>query len=81
MDIRDFDAKAAQSLVREQENNELIKVLNDIRTAAMSGDNRCFVYKSLKQQTITMLEDRGFDVKGCDSISIQKDSLYYMITW
>ena len=79
--MNDFNAHQARQIVGSLHTDELHNILVDIRTEAQEGKNVLCIYKPLKTQTLNALRSRGFNVILQPSIAIQKDNLYYSITW
>jgi hypothetical protein len=76
-----FNAEEAKKIATLSYSEELNNLLNDIKYAAHQGQRELHIYRSLKSETVSNLRSRGFNVDEAPSIAIQRDSLYYTITW
>lgn len=79
--MEDFDAKQARAIVYSLEKDEFNEVLKEIKSAAESGQTIIYLYESINNSTIQKLIDRGFKVESQGSMAIQRDGIYYSITW
>jgi len=58
----DFNAQQAKNIVNSMVNNELHKILVDIKNTAQKGETALFICHKLSKKTINELKDRGFAV-------------------
>jgi hypothetical protein len=79
--MENFNADSARKIVSSIQNDELHGILVDIKSRAEAGETDLHVYKSLRVATKNELVVRGFDVHNQPSIAIQKENLYYTISW
>ena len=76
-----LSASQARDLVNRSYNAELFEVFEDIKIAALQGECELYISKPLKPTSITFLKFAGYKVKIHNGIAIQRDDLYYTITW
>lgn len=86
--ILNFDAKEAKELSEKIENEELSRILEQIKEAASDPkilDNRTLhVYEKLKNSTLNELEKKGFNIiVNCNNPDLMDNliDLIYTITW
>ena len=63
------------------ERGNLEKVLNHIIEEARGGGTYYYPRFPLEDQDVKELKNRGFKVKPMPQIAIQKDNIYYEISW
>jgi len=76
-----FDAKAARELTDGKSVVEINKQLEEIKIAAASGESHLFLMYHIGVPTVNALMLKGFQVEQMDSLAIQKDGLYFKISW
>lgn len=79
--MKKFDALQAKQIVESVQSYELRNILADIKAKAYKGETVLFVHHPIKGETLDALRSKGFTVKDQPSIAIQKDSLYYSVSW
>jgi len=79
--MNDFNAQEAKQIVSSISKNELHNILVDIKSAAEQGKTVSHIYKSLDNEILNELTNRGFRVVAYNGIAILRDSLYYSIYW
>lgn len=79
--MKDFNAQEAKKIVESLYSDELHNTLTDIKFKVEKGETVLHVYKPLQRKTIDVLREKGFNVATSPSIAIQRDNLYYTITW
>lgn len=79
--MKDFNAQQAKQIVDSLYTDELQDILVEIKYRAARGETVLHIYKPMKGKTVDELRNRGFKVKDLPSIAIQKDGLYYSISW
>lgn len=77
----DFNAESANKISKSIGTPSLFNVLVSIKMAAKNGNKFLHIYEYLEEKVIDKLIDRGFEISKMNSISIQKDNLYYTIRW
>ena len=76
-----FDAATAAEMAESVFKPEFEKVITDIKIKAELGDRKLHIYNPLKEKTMKELELLGFKIAQMPSIAVQRDGLYYTITW
>ena len=79
--MKEFNAQQARDLVGSLHTDELHSILVSIREAAEKGITICYVHKYLEKTTRKELEEKGFELIIYSSMTIQKEGLYYSISW
>lgn len=79
--MEDFDAKQARAIVEDLRQNELLHVLKAIKIYAERECTQIPVYKTLKQETINQLTEKGFTVKKTEDWHKLSQDHQYNITW
>jgi hypothetical protein len=81
MELRNFDANKAREIASAKKEAQLQGVLKKILEQAQDEKEVLHVYHTLSHDTVKSLEKRGFNVVAGNSLTIQKDGLYYSIYW
>jgi hypothetical protein len=81
MNLENFTAADAKTLIVNVFNTELESVLRSIYDEALKGENELFIYFSLNKKTVSTLNQKGFKIENVPNIAIQKDGLYHVIRW
>jgi hypothetical protein len=79
--MKEFNAQQARDIVGSLHIQELNSILVGIKKEAENGGTVYYIYSYLEEKTIKELEEKGFELIRHSSISIQKDGLYYSISW
>lgn len=76
-----FTAQEARALAQKKYESTLQSLLDDIRVKASEGEFALHIYKPVDKIVLTALEKRGFEVSNHPSIAMQRENLYYTISW
>lgn len=76
-----WDAAEAAALVKKVNEAGVTPILVEIFNLAGEGKKKLHIYRSLTGEALDILQAKGFKVYFHPSIDIQKDKLYYTISW
>lgn len=79
--MNEFNAEEARKVYNESKLTNLANILEELKNVAMNGYNQLYVYHHLSINEIEQLEEKGFKVYNHPSIDIQRDNLYYTISF
>lgn len=76
-----ISAEEAKELTRKVTDVQLEMVNQEIKKAADEGKRKCYIYTGLERETIDTIKEAGYEIYTHPSIGIQKEGLYYTISW
>ena len=76
-----MNAKEARKIADETYSGEYTNILDEIKKESKLGNYKCYIYNHLSGMTIDKLTGLGYTIENSPSIAIQRDGLYYIITW
>lgn len=74
-------ASYARELAEKSVNTSIEPLYKAIKEKAMEGKRELHVYYHLDVSILNILRTNGYEIYDHPSIAVQKDGLYYTISW
>lgn len=78
--MNEFNAERARAIC-EFKKDELNNILKDLQRIANKSENKLYIYTLLKLSTMIELQKRGFNICEHLSMDMQRDGIFYTISF